>query len=41
MSELMKAEGLSFVYPDAEDEIPALHDVTFHVEKGHYMDVHC
>lgn len=39
MSELMKAEGLSFVYPDAEDEIPALHDVTFHVEKGEYVAI--
>ena len=39
MSELIRAEGLSFVYPDAEDDIPALHDVTLTVSKGEYVAI--
>jgi len=39
MSELVRAEGLSFVYPDAEDEIPAINDLTFHIDRGEYVAI--
>ena len=39
MNEFIKAESVAFVYPDSEDEIPALRSVTLSVKKGEYIAV--
>ncbi len=39
MQEIIKADGLSFIYPDAEEQSPALSRVSFSVARGEYIAV--